>query len=102
MENYFDEVLRRSYTHNYTDIKNEIIRRNITLKKNNKWKNKRGVPKVKKKKKKRVVRPQRGNSKISDFVQLAYQSSKFGNVTDNRKLNKKKRTGLQKEKIELD
>ena len=60
------------------------------------------MPKVKKKKKKRVVRPQRGNSKLLDFVQLAYQSSKFGNVTDNRKLNKKKRTGLQKEKIELD
>ena len=32
MENDFEEVLRTSYPHNYTDMENEIIGRNITLK----------------------------------------------------------------------
>ena len=32
LENDFDEVLRTSYSQNYTDMKNEIMRRNITLK----------------------------------------------------------------------
>ena len=32
MENDFDEVLRTPYSHNYTDMKNEIMGCNITLK----------------------------------------------------------------------
>ena len=32
LENDFDEVLRTSYPHNYTDMMNEIMGRNITLK----------------------------------------------------------------------
>ena len=32
LENEFDQVLRISYSHNYTDLKNEIIGYNITLK----------------------------------------------------------------------
>ena len=32
MENDFDEVLRTSYPQNYTNMKNEIMERNITLK----------------------------------------------------------------------
>ena len=32
LENDFDEVLRISYSHNYTDMKNEIMGRNIILK----------------------------------------------------------------------
>ena len=32
LENEFDQVLRISYPHNYTDLKNEIIGYNITLK----------------------------------------------------------------------
>ena len=31
MENDFDEVLRTSYAHNYTDMKNEVMGYNITL-----------------------------------------------------------------------
>ena len=32
LENHFDEILRTSYPHNYTNMKNEIMGRNITLK----------------------------------------------------------------------
>ena len=48
------------------------------------------------------MKSQIGSSKVSDFVELALQRSKFSNVTDNRKQRKKERIGLQKEKIQLD
>ena len=54
------------------------------------------------KRKKRAVKSQLGSSKVSDFVELALQRSKFSNVTDNRKRRKKERIGLQKENIQLD
>ena len=53
------------------------------------------------KEKRRAVKPQIGRSKVSDFVELALQCSKFSNVTDNRKQRKKERIGLQKEKVQL-
>ena len=53
------------------------------------------------KRKKLVVRqPKRSSNKVSNF-ELALQRSKFKNVTDNRKLWKKKRSNLQKEKSVL-
>ena len=56
-----------------------------------------------KERKKRAVKSHTGSSKASDFVELALQRcSKFTNATDNRKQRKKKRIGLQKEKIQLD
>ena len=100
MENDFDEVLRTSYPHNYTDMKNETIGCNITLKitlserRKKKWR--------KFKRKERAVKSQIHSTKVSDFVELALQRSKFSNVTDNRKERKKERIGLQKEKIQLD
>ena len=54
------------------------------------------------KRKKRAVKSQIHNTKVSDFVEFALQRSKFSNVTDNRKQRKKERIGLQKEKIQLD
>ena len=48
------------------------------------------------------MKSQIGSSKVSDFVELALQRSKFSNATDNRKQKKKERIGLQKEKIQLD
>ena len=83
MENDFDEVLRISYPHNYTDMKNEIMGRNIILKitlserRKQKWQ--------KFKRKMRAVKSQIGSSKVSDFAELALQRSDFINVTDNRK-----------------
>ena len=62
MENDFDEVLRTSYPHNYTDTKNEIIGRNITLKirlserRKKKWRNF--------KRKRRAVKSQIDSSKV--------------------------------------
>ena len=100
LENDFDEVLRTSYPHNYTDMKNEIMGRNITLKITFRGRRKKKWRKFKRKK--RAVKSQIGSSKVSDFVELALQRSKFSNVTDNRKPRKKERIGLQKEKIQLD
>ena len=87
MENDFDEVLRTSYLHNFTDMKNEIMRCNITLRimlserRKKKWQ--------KFKRKKHAVKLQLGSSKVSDFVELALQHSKFSNVTDKTKQRKK-------------
>ena len=100
LENDFDEVVRTSHPHNYTDMMNKIIGRNITQeitlseRRKKKWR--------KFKKKKRAVKSEIGSSKVSDFVELALQRSTFSNVTDNRKQRKKERIGLQKEKIRLD
>ena len=50
------------------------------------------------KRKKSVVRqPKRSSNKVSDFIELALQRSKFKNVTDNRKLRKEEKSNLQKE-----
>ena len=83
LENDFDEVLRISYSHNYTDMKNEIMGRNIILKitlserRKQKWQ--------KFKRMMRAVKSQIVSSKVSDFAELALQRSNFINVTDNRK-----------------
>ena len=51
------------------------------------------------KRKKSVVRqPKRSSNKVSDFIELTLQLSKFNNVTENRKLKKNERSNLQKEK----
>ena len=66
LENECDEVLRISYPHNYTDMKNEIMRRNITLKitlserRRKKWRKFR--------RKKGAVKSQLGSSQVSHFV----------------------------------
>ena len=52
---------------------------------NVKWKKKKEVRKFKRKK--RAVKSQIGSSKISDFVELALQRSKFSILTDNRKVS---------------
>ena len=50
------------------------------------------------KRKKSVVRqPKRSSNKVSDFIELALQRSKFKNITDNRKLRKEEKSNLQKE-----
>ena len=100
MVNDFDEVLRTSYPHNYTDMMSEIIRRNITLKITLSERRKKQWRKFKRKK--CAVKSQIGSSKVSDFVELALQRSKFSNVTDNKRQRKKERICLQKEKIQLD
>ena len=82
MENDLDEVLRISYLHNYTDMKNEILRRNTTLKTTLSERRKKKWRKIKRKK--RVARQQRGSSKVSDFAELELQRSKLNNVTNNR------------------
>ena len=82
MENDLDEVLRIPYLHNYTDMKNEILRRNTTLKTTLSERRKKKWRKIKRKK--RVVRQQRGSSKVSDFAELQLQRSKLNNVTNNR------------------
>ena len=100
MVNDFDEVLRTSYPHNYTDMMSEIMRRNITLKITLSERRKKQWRKFKRKK--CAVKSQIGSSKVSDFVELALQRSKFSNVTDNKRQRKKERICLQKEKIQLD
>ena len=97
MENKFEQVLRAENPVNYTDIKVNIIECNVTLKitLTKRWKKKW----QKFKRKKRVVRqPKRSSNKVSDFIELTLQLSKFNNVTENRKLKKKERSNLQKEK----
>ena len=100
LENDFDEVVRTSHPHNYTNMMNEIIGRNITQKITLSERRKKKWRKIKRKK--RAVKSEIGSSKVSDFVELALQRSTFSNVTDNRKQRKKERIGLQKEKIRLD
>ena len=88
MENKFEQVLRAENPVNYTDIKVNIIERNVTLKitLTKRWKKKW----QKFKRKKRVVRqPKRSSNKVSDFIELTLKLSKFNNVTENRKLKKK-------------
>ena len=63
MENDFDEVLRTSYSHNYTDMKNEIMGCNITLKITLSEKRKRKWWKFFKRKK-CAVKSQIGSSKV--------------------------------------
>ena len=89
MENDFDEVLRISYSHNYTDMENEIMGCNITLKITLTERRRNKCRKFERKK--RAVKSHMGSSKVSDFVELALQRcSKFINVTDNRKRREKK------------
>ena len=92
MENDFEEVLRTSYPHNYTDMKNEIIGHNITLKITLSERRKKKGQKFTRKK--GAVKSQIDSSKVSDFAELALQRSKFSNVTDNRKQRKKERIDL--------
>lgn len=49
--------------------------------------------------KKRVIRqPQRNSNEISGFIKLALQRSKFKNVTDNKKQQKRERSNSCKGK----
>ena len=50
-----------------------------------------------------MVKSQLGSSKVSDFVELVLQRSKFSNITENREQREKKeRMGLQRDDIQLD
>ena len=85
---------------NNTYIGADIIEGNVTLKITLRERRKKKWHKFKRKK--RVVRqPKRSSSNVSDFTELALQHSKFKNVTDNRKQQKKERSNLQKEKNDL-
>ena len=65
-----------------------------------KWKKKKQWWKFKRNK--CAVKSQLGSSKVSNFVELALQCSKFNDITVYRKQRNKNRIGLQKEKIQLD
>ena len=65
-----------------------------------KWKKKKQWWKFKRNK--CAVKSQLGSSKVSNFVKLALQCSKFNDITVYRKQRNKNRIGLQKEKIQLD
>ena len=50
-----------------------------------------------------MVKSQLRSSKVSDFVELVLQRSKFSNITENREQREKKeRMGLQRDDIQLD
>ena len=93
MENKFDNEPITNFPENHTDIKNEIINRNFTLKitlnerRKKKWR--------KYKRRKRVIRTPRKHTKVSDFVEVALERSKYVNVTDNRKQRKRTTRDLQ-------
>ena len=98
LENKFDNELITNFPENHTDIKNEIINRNFTLKitlnerRKKKWK--------KFKRRKRVIRTPRKQTKVSDFVEVALERSKYVNVTDNRKQRKRTTRDLQQQNTE--
>ena len=96
MENNFEQLLRAENPVSYTDIKPGNIERNVTLKITLRERRKKKRRKFKRKK--RVFRqPKRSSNKLSGFIELALQRSKFKNITDNRKLRKKERSNLRKE-----
>ena len=72
-----------NFPRSHTDIKNDIISRNLTLKitlndrRKKKWR--------KFKRKNRVIRTLPKSTKVSDFVEVALERSTYVNVTDNRK-----------------
>ena len=86
--NDFDKVLRISYSHNCTNMKNEILRCNIFLKITLSERRKEKCRKFNRKK--QSVNSQLGSGKVSAF-ELALKRSKLSNVTDNRKQREKKK-----------
>ena len=101
LENKFNKDLITNFPQNHTDIKNDIISRNLTLtttlsdrRKKKWWKFKR---------KNRVIRTPRKSTKVSDFAEVALARSKYVNVTDNRKyrrrISKDSRQELKNDKL---
>ena len=99
--NKFNKDLITNFPQNHTDIKNDIISRNLTLKttlsdrrKKKWWKFKR---------KNRVIRTPRKSTKVSDFAEVALARSKYVNVTDNRRhrrrISKDSRQELKNDKL---
>ena len=81
-------------------MKTDIIERNVTLKITLRERTKKKWQKFKTKK--RVIsKPERCSKKASDFVEFALQLSKFKNVTNNSKQQKRQKSNLQKEKNDL-
>ena len=93
MENKFDNELITNFPENHTDIKNEIINRNFTLKITLNERRKKKCRKFKRRK--RVIRIPRKHTKVSDFVKVALERSKYVNVTGNRKQRKRTTRDLQ-------
>ena len=85
-ENKFNKELLTNFSQNHTDIKNDIINRNLTLKitlsdrRKKKWQ--------KFKRKRHIIRTSRKFTKVSDFVEVALERSTYVNMCDNRKHRK--------------
>ena len=86
-ENKFHKDLLTNFPQNHTDIKNDIINRNLTLKITLSDRRKKKWQKVKRKK--RIIRTLCKFTKVSDFVEVALEPSMYVNVSDNRKHRKK-------------
>ena len=86
LKNKFNNDLITTFFENHTDIKNDIISRNSTLKitfsdrMEKKWR--------KFKRKNRIIRTPCKSTKVSDFVKVVLERSNCVNVTDNRKQKK--------------
>ena len=72
LENEFDQVLRISYPHNYTDLKNEIIGYNITLK----------ITLSERRKKKYIVIWDQKGDLAEDYRQISDHSGTQGPIRD--------------------
>ena len=83
LENKFSKGLITNFPQKHTDIKNDIITRNLTLKVtlNDRRKKKWQIFK----RKNRVIRTPRKSTKVFGFAEVALERSKYVNVTDNRK-----------------
>ena len=83
LENKFSKDLITNFPQKHTDIKNDIITRNLTLKitLNDRRKKKWRIFK----RKNRVIRTPRKSTKMFGFVEVALERSKYVNVADNRK-----------------
>ena len=87
LENKFNKDLITNFPQNHTDIKNDIISQNLTLRitlsdrRKKKW--------LKCKRKNCVMRTLRRSTRVFDFVEVTLARSKYVNVTSNRKHRKR-------------
>ena len=86
MEKELNDTTKSAYPENSEEIKNEIIKRNLTLKITL---NEKRVKKWREfKQKKHVIKSPKRSFKASDFAEMALKRSQFQSVTDNRNYRK--------------
>ena len=87
LKNKFDKDLTTNFPQILTDMKNNITSCNLTLKiilsdtRKKKWRKFKGKTRV-------IITPGK-STKMSDFVEVALERSKYVNVTGNRKYRKR-------------